>query len=284
MRRRFLNILEVPSEMDKFISLFRRQRGVIVAMVHIKALPGTPRNSQRMSKIIDVALEEAEMYKNAGVDAIMLENMHDLPYLPPHKIGPEITAGMAAVAYNVKRSLPHLPCGIQVLSAGNNIAIAIAQAAGLEFVRAEGFVFSHVADEGLLNACAGELLRYRKSIQAEDVLIYTDVKKKHSSHAITSDLSVSEVARAAEFFGSDGTIVTGTETGSPVEKRDLEDVLRSVKIPVLVGSGVTSQNVSNFISANALIVGSHFKRDGLWSNEIVPEQVEEFVRTVRSLR
>lgn len=50
---------------------------------------------------------------------------------------------------------------------------------GLDFIRAEGFVFSHVADEGLLNACAGDLLRYRKQIGAEHVKIFTDIKKKH---------------------------------------------------------------------------------------------------------
>lgn len=60
----------------------------------------------------------------------MLENMHDLPYLPPDKIGPEVTAAMATVACNVKRTFPRLPCGIQVLSGANNVAIAVAVSAG----------------------------------------------------------------------------------------------------------------------------------------------------------
>lgn len=60
----------------------------------------------------------------------------------------------------------------------------------MDFIPAEGFVFSHVADEGVMNSCAGELLRYRKQIGAENIQIYTDVKKKHSSHAITADISL----------------------------------------------------------------------------------------------
>lgn len=36
-----------------------------------------------------------------------------------------------------------------------------------------------MADEGLMNADAGELLRYRKLIDADDVLIFADLKKKH---------------------------------------------------------------------------------------------------------
>lgn len=270
--------------MDKFAALFGRQGGAVIAMVHVRALPGTPRNTQKLPEIIDEALQESEIYCKAGVDAIMLENMHDLPYLVPDKIGPEVVASMTAVACHVRRMVPNLPCGIQVLSGANNAAIAIAQAAGLNFIRAEGFVFSHVADEGLMNACAGEMMRYRRFIQAENILTFTDIKKKHSSHAITADLSISETARAAEFFGSDGVIVTGTETGKPVSCQDLKAVQQNVNIPVLVGSGVTSQNVSDYISANALIVGSHFKRDGLWSNELIPKRVETFMKKVRKIR
>lgn len=50
---------------------------------------------------------------------------------------------------------------------------------GLDFIRAEGFVFSHVADEGIINACAGNLLRYRKQVGAENIQIFADIKKKH---------------------------------------------------------------------------------------------------------
>nr|XP_046202197.1 protein C19orf12 homolog isoform X1 [Oncorhynchus gorbuscha] len=93
----------------------------------------------------------------------------------------------------------------------------------MDFIRAEGYVFSRVADEGLLNACVGVLLRYGKQIKAEHVQIFTDNKKKHSSHVLTSDVSIVETARATEFFPSlTGIIITGTATGvqaDPVELR-----------------------------------------------------------------
>ena len=111
-------------------------------------------------------------------DAIMLENMYDLPYLN-RNVGPEITASMSVVCNEVKRQVGNLPCGIQILAGANKEALAVAKAAGLSFVRAEGFVFSHVADEGMMNSDAGEVLRYRKHIGADDVLVFTDIKKKH---------------------------------------------------------------------------------------------------------
>lgn len=108
----------------------------------------------------------------------MVENMHDIPYLN-RQVGPEIVASMSVVCNEVKKEVNNLPCGIQILAGANKEALAVAKAAGLQFIRAEGFVFSHIADEGTMNSDAGELLRYRKQIEADDILVFTDIKKKH---------------------------------------------------------------------------------------------------------
>lgn len=55
--------------------------------------------------------------------------------------------------------------------------------------------------------------RYRHQISASNVAVYADIKKKHSSHAITGDVSVAETAVAAQFFNADGVIITGSTTG-----------------------------------------------------------------------
>lgn len=143
-------------------------------------------------------------------DAVLVENMHDVPYVQDRRIGHEVIASMTRLCTEVKSVLaPRTPCGIQILSGGNRQALAVAKATDLQFIRAEGYVFSHIADEGFTDACAGDLLRYRKQIDAENVLVFTDLKKKHSSHAITSDVSLIETAHAAEFFITDGIILTG---------------------------------------------------------------------------
>lgn len=98
---------------------------------------------------------------------------------------------------------------LQILACGNTQALAVAKAANLDFIRVEGYVFGHVADEGYTNACAGEVQRYRRNIDAQNVLVFTDIKKKHSSHSITADVSLLETAKAAEFFMTDGVILTG---------------------------------------------------------------------------
>ena len=100
----------------------------------------------------------------------------------------------------------------------------------------------------------------------------------YRSHAITSDLDIAETARAAEFFPSDGLIVTGKETGMAADISDIDRVRATVNLPVIVGSGVTVENVSSYMSkVDAMIVGSHFKRDGRWYNDVEKEKVERFM-------
>ena len=90
-------------------------------------------------------------------------------------------------------------------------------------------------------------------------------------------MSVSSTAEAAQFFLSDGIVLSGSQTGDPTSPEDLREVKSSVTIPVLIGSGVTVDNLDLYRKADAVIVGSHFKRDGKWFNEIVEPQVKRFM-------
>lgn len=215
-----------------------------------------------------------------------MENMHDLPYVKERQLGPEIVACMTRVGQAVRSIIPkEMPCGVQVLAGGNKQALAVAKACQFQFIRAESFIFGHVADEGYMDACAGELLRYRKQIDAEDVMVFTDIKKKHSAHAITSDVSLLETAKAAEFFHSDGLIITGTATGQETSPQEARELAGKLKTPLLIGSGVTKHNVDQYFNeAQAVIVGSHFKRNGEWQEEICDQNVEQFVQRVKQLR
>lgn len=160
------------------MNCFLENKKMVIGMIHIDPLPGTPRFNDKLPKIIAKAKNEAIIYRKAGIDALAIENMHDIPFLSQN-VGPEIVAAMAVVGYEVKNT-SGLPCGVQVLAGANNEALAVALASGLDFVRVEGFVFAHLATAGSIDSCAGRLLRYRRQIGADHVLILTDVKKKHT--------------------------------------------------------------------------------------------------------
>lgn len=256
----------------------------LVGMIHVSALPGTPRHTEPVNVIAGKAVEEAWMLAEAGFDALILENMHDAPYLR-REVGPEIVAAMTEVADAVREAVD-VPLGVQILAGANRAALAVAHAVGLQFIRAEGFVFASVADEGILDeADAGPLLRYRRQIGAEKVRVLADIKKKHSSHAITADVGLSDTARAAEFFGADGVIVTGTSTGRPTSVDDVRKVRTATKLPLCVGSGATPDTVRElFEYADAVIVGSWYKVRGEWRNPPDPARVKEMVAAANRAR
>ena len=261
--------------------LLGRHRALI-GMIHVPALPGTPRSTSSLDEIISRVSEDAESLIKSGFDALIIENMHDLPYLK-REVGPEIISSMTLVATTLRR-LTDRPLGIQILAGANRAALATALAADCQFIRAEGFAFSSVADEGLLEtADAGPLLRYRKNIGAEGIAIFADACKKHSAHAITADISFDEHVETLEFMGADGAIVTGTATGKPVRPDDLKIASDSCSLPILVGSGVDHESVASLLNdADAVIVGSATKQHGDWRRPVDPEAAGRIVQAART--
>ena len=261
-------------------SLFT-QRKPVVGVIHVGALPGTPRNTQSVADLIKSAKLEADLYREAGVDGVMVENMHDVPYLRS-EVGPEIVAAMTVIGREVKAA-SGLPVGIQILAGANIEAMAVAHAAGLDFIRAEGYAYAHVADEGLIQASAARLLRYRRMIGATNIQVWTDVKKKHSAHAITADVSLGETAETVEFMGADCVIVTGNATGKPPNVADIREAKHHCGLPVILGSGISESNVEEFYTdADGFIIGTAFKVDGHWANTVDPARVSKFMEVVAS--
>jgi uncharacterized protein len=250
-------------------------------MIHVGALPGTPASASGVDELVEDAIADALVYRDAGFNAVMIENMHDVPYVKGG-VGPQITAAMAVIARELRYEVD-LPLGIQVLAGANREALAAAVAGNASFIRAEGFVFGHVADEGWIEASAGPLLRYRREIDAEDVRVFADIKKKHSAHAVTADVDLVETAKAAEFFRADGVIVTGAATGRPADAGEVAAVSRAVQVPVFVGSGLTPENLADFAAADGFIVGSSVKHGGVWSNPLDRVRVEAIARAFERL-
>lgn len=255
----------------------------IIGVIHVGALPGTPASEKSVAELAEQARAEARLYRSCGVDGVIIENMHDVPYLRG-EAGPEIVAAMAVLGQTVKNE-SNLPVGLQILAGANLEAMAVAHAAGLDFIRAEGYVFAHIADEGWIESSAAKLLRYRKQIGASNVRVWTDIKKKHSSHAVTTDISLGETAEAAEFMRSDAIIVTGSTTGRPPQLSDVLEVKAHCHLPVILGSGIDVHNLTDFYAAaDGFIIGTYFKRDGNWANTVDERRVMSLMEAVSKLR
>lgn len=236
----------------------------LVGVVHTLPLPGSPRWGGDMVAVLDAVRADAEALAAGGCDAIIVENMGDVPYLRG-AVDPATVAAMSLATAAVVEF--GLPTGVQILAGANLQALGVACAAGAQFIRAEGFAYGHMADEGFIQASAGPLLRARAAL-GRDIAIWADVQKKHASHAVTADLDLVELSLGTAFCGADVLIVTGSRTGEETALADVQ-AAKAGGLPVAVGSGVTPADAWTLSSAaDALIVGSYFKFDGHWRNRV----------------
>ena len=177
------------------------------------------------------------------------------------------------------------PIGIQMLEAANITSLEIAAEEDLDYIRVEAFVFAHVGGSGIINGSAGKILRRRKELKAEHIRVFADVKKKHGSHSLTIDLDIKDEIMQAEFFLVDGVIVTSQFTGINPDKDDLVKAKSATKLPVLIGSGMTDENIKDYLPlADGFIVGSCFRKDGKFLEKLEPERLNKFMKAFVSAR
>ncbi len=266
-----------------FSALFEKPKPVI-AMIHTGPSPGVP-GFICIQSAVERAIAETEVYLAAGVDGILIENMFDFPCVHEREMGPEVAASMTRVAYAVKRRARYTPVGLHVLFQGNKTALAVAQAAGCDFIRAEGWTYAHVSDKGIAEASAGTVLRYRHHLGAYHIPVFADIKKKHASHALTADLDIADVARGMALHQADAVVVTGAHTGEPPTLEDLASVREATDLPLLVGSGATAENYAELDPlADGFIVGSALKEGGRWEAPVCEKRVEKLMTAAEQLR
>ena len=274
----------LPRKPDPLEAIFPEPKPII-GMIHLAPLPGAPRyDGQSVDEIYAAGVADAVTLWEAGIDGIIVENAFDLPFARPEAIGPETVAALTAACLRVGDAV-ELPIGITCVANGVIPALAIAKAVGARFIRANQWVNAYVANEGFINGPAGEALRYRSMIGAQDVRVFADVHVKFGAHAITGDRTISEQARDAEFFDADLLIASGQRTGSPTDTTEVRAIQAGASLPVIVGSGLDVSNAAELLTvADGAIVGSSLKVGGAWWNPVDPIVTKELMEVVRGVR
>ncbi|WEX75043.1 BtpA/SgcQ family protein [Sinorhizobium numidicum] len=247
---------------------------VLIGMIHCPAFPGAPRyRAADMSTIYDACMRDAEALIEGGMHGLIIENHGDLPFSKPEDIGHETAAFMSVVTDRIARATG-VPLGINVLANAPIPALAIAMAGGAKFIRVNQWANAYVANEGLMEGRAGEAMRYRSMLRGEHIKIFADSHVKHGSHAIVADRSIQELTRDLAFFDADGVIATGQRTGNAATIEEIEEIRSATHLPLLVGSGVTKDNILEILQrTNGVIVASSLKHGGVWWNAVDIERV-----------
>ncbi|MFC2030110.1 BtpA/SgcQ family protein [Chloroflexota bacterium] len=268
---------------ETLVDLFDVEKPVI-GMVHLWPLPGAPGYSgYGMATILDHARRDAEALLEGGVDGLIVENMWDLPFYVGDSVRLEAVTAQAIAARAIVE-VAQVPVGVNVIHNGWQAELAIAVAAGLDFMRVCILTGARLWDTGELDGgCAAGLLRRRKELGAEQIKLFADVDKKHSVPFPGLDLETH--IEWTEFYRADALIVSGRMTGSapPVEK--VRRAKESASRPILMGSGTTAENIAEFLEhADGAIVGSSLKVDGVAENPVDLERVRRYMEAVRSVR
>ncbi len=277
----------VYSKENKLKEIFQKPKPIIPTL-HLLSLPGAPfYRGESMDDLLEYTIKEVEILIECGVDGFIIENHGDVPFIKPDKFGYETVAAMSYIGAEIgKIAKKHdLPIGVNCLANAAIPALAIAKALDAKFVRINQFVNAYVANEGFVEGLAGEVLRYRSSIKGDNIAIFADAHVKHGSHAIVSDRPIHEQAKDSLFFCADVLICTGHRTGDAPTNEELKEIKVDPDIPVIVGSGITPENVERIMKiADGGIVASYFKKDGVWTNTIDRDRTMRFMEKVRDIR
>ena len=274
----------VSSSKPNAVRALSNRAKTVIGVVHAPALPGSPAyDGAPMEEIFEAALADAQRYAAGGVDALIVENHGDIPFSKPQDLGPETAACMAVMVDRVRRSVD-LPIGVNVLANGAIPALAVAKAAGAGFVRVNQWANAYVANEGILEGPAAAATRYRAWLRGRGIQVFADVHVKHGAHAIVADRTIPELTRDVEFFDADAVIVTGQRTGDAARVDEVREVAEATSLPVLIGSGVTEDNVDALLKvADGVIVASSLKEEGVWWSPVSEAKVRAFMSVVRAV-
>lgn len=254
---------------------------VLIGVVHLLPLPGSPRWNGNLKSVLNRARMEAGILQDGGAHGVIVENFGDTPF-KTGRVEPETVASLTLAVEQV-RSAVSLPVGINILRNDAISALAVAVATGCDFIRVNVHYGVMVTDEGMVEGEAYETTRRRRALNA-DVQILADVLVKHAAPVGQSDIGLvaQETSRRAL---ADGLIVSGPATGQPTNSFDVSVVRRAVPDGfVLVGSGINESNVWRILEhADGAIVGTSLKREGIVANPVDPDRIRRLAEIFASI-
>ena len=254
----------------------------VIAMLHLMALPGDPGYDPAggMAAILERAGRELQALQGGGVDAVMFSNEFSLPYLT--KTEPITSIAMARVIGELRSEIS-VPFGVNVLWDGM-ASIELATATGASFVR-EIFTGVYASDFGLWDTNVGQAARHRARLGAQGVKLLFNIVPESATYLAQRDIV--DLTKTTVFATlPDGLCVSGLTAGASTDTQVLTQVKGAAgNVPVFVNTGVKAHNAQEQLSiADGAVIGTYFKNDGVFENEVVQSRVEELMAEVTSLR
>ncbi len=254
----------------------------IIAMCHIRALPGDPYFDAEggMERVVDLARAEFLALQEGGVDAVMFSNEFSLPYLT--KVEPVNTACMARVIGELMPEIK-IPYGVNMLW-DPYASLDLAAATGASFIR-EIMSGVYASDFGLWNTNPGDIVRHQMRLGLKNCKLLWNIVPEAAKYL--AERSVEQIAKTTVFNNKpDVLCVSGLTAGTATDTSVLSSVKRAVPdTPVFANTGCKVNTIETILSiADGAVVGTTFKKDGLFDNHVELDRVKAFMDKVHQVR
>jgi membrane complex biogenesis BtpA family protein len=254
----------------------------VIAMVHMRALPGDPHYDREkgLEWVYELAKGDLTSLQNGGVDAVMFSNEFSLPYLT--QVEPITTTCMASL---ISRLTPDLtvPFGVNVL--WDPIAsIDLAVATGAKFVR-EIFTGVYGSDFGIWNTNCGKTVRHQAAVGGENVRLLFNIVPEAAGYL--GNREIADIARSTVFNTQpDAICVSGLTAGEETSTQILKIVKEAIPDTVVfANTGVNLDNVADQLTiADGAIIGTAFKEGGSTWNPVSEKRVKKLMEKIKTVR
>jgi len=233
-----------------------------------------------MKKVLEAARHDLLALQEGGVDAVMFSNEFSLPYLT--QVRTETVAAMARVIGELMPEIT-IPFGVNVLWDPIQ-SLNLAMATGAKFIR-EIISGVYASDFGLWNTNVGATVRHQYAIGAENVKLLYNIVPEAARYL--ADRDIVSIARSTVFNNkSDALCVSGLTAGAETDSQILQQVKSAVpNTVVFANTGVRLENVEKQLSiADGAVVGTTFKKDGVFENGVDAARVRKFMDKVKAFR
>lgn len=252
----------------------------IIALLHLRALPGDPLYGGDMEAVYRQAREDLAALQDGGVDGVLIANEFSLPY---QTRADAVTVG--AMGYLVGRLKEHIrvPFGVNVVL--NPMAsLELAASTGANFIRS-AFTGAYMGENGLVNTDVAAVVRRKKALGLDGLRMLYKVNPESDAYLVPRDIRT--ITRSIIFnCAPDGLCVSGASAGSETKTDIIADVKSAAgQVPVFCNTGCNAQTaVEKLSNSDGACVGTTFKKDGKFENNVDPERVVEFMNIVKEYR
>lgn len=267
--------------MSKLLSLIENGAKPVVGMIQLKPLPGgSAYKDGGVDSIIEQALGDAQVLADHNFDALMVQNLGDLPV--SGQVTASQTAWMTRVVTEIRRNVEQ-PVGLNFLENDATAMLAVASACGADFVRIKAYLGAMVTPFGIAVAQAHEAIRARTYLGVKHVAILADVHDRTSIPMATAGL-LEDVLSAVRLGGADCVVLTGRSHEQTIE---FISTAREAHpdIPILVGGGVSEENWAEISGiADGAVVSGSLKDSGAATGALDARKVQSFMAKVKKTK